>query len=83
MVEPGRLGARQGRVPVPHSTAPITLGGCPRGVAGMGPGLTRWWRGWRCLGERERRRRGLGVEDGYGRRGEREWWWRGLGVEDG
>ena len=31
----------------------------------------RWWRGWRCLGERERRRRGLGVEDGYGRRGER------------
>ena len=25
----------------------------------------RWWRGWRCLGERERRRRGLGVEDGY------------------
>ena len=32
----------------------------------------RWWRGWRCLGERERRWRGLGVEDGYGRRGERE-----------
>ena len=32
----------------------------------------RWWRGWRCLGEGERRRRGLGVEDGYGRRGERE-----------
>ena len=32
----------------------------------------RWWPGWRCLGERERRRRGLGVEDGYGRRGERE-----------
>ena len=32
----------------------------------------RWWRGWRCLGERERRRRGLGVEDGYGRRGGRE-----------
>ena len=32
----------------------------------------RWWQGWRCLGERERRRRGLGVEDGYGRRGERE-----------
>ena len=31
-----------------------------------------WWRGWRCLGERERRRRGLGLEDGYGRRGERE-----------
>ena len=54
----------------------------------------RWWRGWRCLGERERRRRGLGVEDGYGRRGEREgevdmgrrwreWWWRELGVVDG
>ena len=32
----------------------------------------RWWQGWRCLGERERRRRGLGVLDGYGRRGERE-----------
>ena len=32
----------------------------------------RWWRGWRCLGEWERRRRGLGVEDRYGRRGERE-----------
>ena len=32
----------------------------------------RWWRGWRCLGERERRWRGLGMEDGYGRRGERE-----------
>ena len=31
-----------------------------------------WWWGWRCLGERERRWRGLGVEDGYGRRGERE-----------
>ena len=46
----------------------------------------RWWQGWRCLGERERRWRGLGVEDGYGRRGEREGevdmgrrrraWWR-------
>ena len=45
-----------------------------------------WWWGWRCLGEWERRWRGLGVEDGYGRRGEREgevgmgrrWraWWR-------
>ena len=45
-----------------------------------------WWWGWRYLGERERRWRGLGVEDGYGRRGEREgevdmglrWraWWR-------
>ena len=33
----------------------------------------RWWRGWRCLGERERRWRGLGVEDAYRRRGEREW----------
>ena len=32
----------------------------------------RWWQGWRCLGERERQRRGLGVEDGYGRRGELE-----------
>ena len=46
----------------------------------------RWWRGWRCLGERERRWRGLGMEDGYGWRGEREGevdmgrrgraWWR-------
>ena len=46
----------------------------------------RWWRGWRCLGERKRRWRGLGVEEGYGRRGEwegevgigRRWraWWR-------
>ena len=46
----------------------------------------RWWRGWRCMGERERRWRGLEVEDGYGWRGERErevdmgrsWraWWR-------
>ena len=45
-----------------------------------------WWWGWLCLWERERRWRGLGVEDGYGRRGEREgevdmgrrWraWWR-------
>ena len=54
----------------------------------------RWWRGWRCLGDRERRWRVLGVEDGYGRRGEREgevdmgrrwreWSWRGLGVVDG
>ena len=32
----------------------------------------RWWRSRRCLGERERRWRGLVVEDGYGRRGERE-----------
>ena len=32
----------------------------------------RWWRGWQCLGERERRWRGLAVGDGYGRRGERE-----------
>ena len=37
----GGPGARQGRVPVPHSTAPFSLGGHPRGVAGMGPGLTR------------------------------------------
>ena len=55
-----------------------------------------WWWGWRCLGERERRWRRLGMEDGYGRRGEREgevdmgqrWrerelWWRGLGTVDG
>ena len=49
-------------------------------------GDLRWWRRLRCLWERERRWRGLGVEDGYGRRGEREgevdvgrrWraWWR-------
>ena len=50
----GGPGARQGRVPVPHSTAPFSLGGHPRGVAGMGPGLTRGgWGGpsvpWRCL----------------------------------
>ena len=32
----------------------------------------RRWRAWRRLGERERWWRGLGVEDGYGRRGERE-----------
>ena len=25
----------------------------------------RWWRGWRCLGKRERRRRGLGMEDRF------------------
>ena len=52
-----------------------------RGGEGSVPGVLerrgedvdlRWWRGWRWLGERERRRRGLGVEDGYGRRGERE-----------
>ena len=48
------------------------------GVRARGPGAAgggvdlRWWRGWRCLGERERRWRGLGVEVGYGRRGERE-----------
>ena len=62
------------------------------GVRAQGPAAAggdvdlRWWWGWRCLGEREWRWRGLGVEDGYGRRGEREgevdmglrWraWWR-------
>ena len=40
----------------------------------------RWWRGWRCLGERTRRWRGLGVVVGYGRRGERGAW-RGLWGE--
>ena len=35
----------------------------------------RQWRAWRRLGERERRWRGLGVEDGYGQRGEREARW--------
>ena len=52
-----------------------------RGGEGSVPGVLEgrgedvdlwWWRGWRCLGERERRWRGLGVEDGYGRRGGRE-----------
>ena len=33
--------------------------------------MRSWW-GWRCLVEGERRWRGLGVEDGYGRRGVRE-----------
>ena len=54
--------------------------------------VLRWWRGWRFLGERERRWPELGLEDGYGRRREREgevdmgrrWraWWRlgGAGV---
>ena len=44
----------------------------------------RRWRAWRRLGERERRWRGLGVEDGYGRRGEREarWGLWGEGVVD-
>ena len=35
----------------------------------------RRWRAWWHPGERERRWRGLGVEDGYGRRGEREVRW--------
>ena len=51
----------------------------------------RWWRGWRRLGERERRWRVLGVQDGSGRRGEQEGevdmgrrWraWRRLGERD-
>ena len=37
----GGWGGRQGRVSVPHSTVPFSLGGCPQGVAGVGPGLTR------------------------------------------
>ena len=51
------------------------------------------WRVWRRLGEREQRWRGLGVEDGYGRRGERRpgracggrgWWtWGGGAVLGG
>ena len=57
------------------------LAGARGGGEGSVPGVLerrgedvdlRWWRGWRCLGERERRWRGLGVEDGYGRRGEWE-----------
>ena len=52
-----------------------------RGGEGSVPGVLerrgedvdlRWGWGWRCLGARERRWRGLGVEDGYGRRKERE-----------
>ena len=35
----------------------------------------RRWRAWRHLGELERRWRGLGVEDGYGRQGERVALW--------
>ena len=44
----------------------------------------RRWRAWRHLGERERRWRGHGVEDGYGRGGEREarWGLWGEGVVD-
>ena len=44
----------------------------------------RRWRAWRRLWERVRRWRGLGVEDGYGRRGEREprWGLWGEGVGD-
>ena len=42
------------------------------------------WRAWWRLEERERRLRGLGVEDGYGRRGEWEARWGpwGEGVVD-
>ena len=35
----------------------------------------RRWRAWWRLGERDRRWRGLGVEDGYGQLGEREARW--------
>ena len=62
-------------------------GSVPGVLGRRGEGVDlRWWRGWRCLGEREPPWRGLGMEDGYGRRGEREgevdmgprWraWWR-------
>ena len=34
--------------------------------------MGRRWQAWRCLGNRERRGRGLGLEDAYGRRGKRE-----------
>ena len=40
--------------------------------------IRQWW-AWRRLGERERRWRGLGVEDGYRRRGEREALWGSWG----
>ena len=39
----------------------------------------RRWRAWRRLGERERRWRGLGVGDGYGRRGKQEAQWGSWG----
>ena len=39
----------------------------------------RWWRAWRRLGELERRLRGLGMGDGYGRQGEREARWGSWG----
>ena len=62
-------------------------GPCSGSWSGRGEDVDLWWWwGWRCLEERVRRWRGLGVEDGYGRRGEREgevdmgrrWraWWR-------
>ena len=35
----------------------------------------RRWRAWWRLGDRQRRCRGLGLEDGYGRWGEREARW--------
>ena len=76
----------------------LQSGGTPPGEVGGGPGGEgselevlerrgedvdlRWWREWRCLGERAQRWRGLGVNVGYGRRGEREgevdvgWRWR-------
>ena len=43
--------------------------------------MRRWW-ALRRLGERERRWRGLGVEDAYGRRGEREARWGSPGEAD-
>ena len=58
-------------------------GSVPRVLERQGEDVDlRWGRGWRCLGERERRWRGLGMEDGFERRGEREgevdmgWRWR-------
>ena len=43
------------------------------GLVGEGDvDMGRRWRAWRRPGERERRWRGLGVEEAYGRRGERD-----------
>ena len=45
MVSLGGWG-QQERVRVSHSTSPITFAGRPRGVARMGPKLTRWGGGF-------------------------------------
>ena len=73
----------------------LQSGGRPPGEVGRGRGgggselgVLEWreeevdirrWRAWRRLGELERRWRGLGVEDGYGRQGERVALWGSWG----